>query len=333
MIVLNKAILHILDFPSGTMLYSDSELSLDDNIKDFLCNHISRSWEHQDLKPGQFRSDSEAGRILQSYGQGEIDFVGMSKKMGRLLGQALERAEEVPLIDFLLCDVALDEQEIVVMLECNGHKSFMQQSQSTDKGIFNSIVAGCSVLPGQTQKIDEIAFWRKKDNTIRLCEKQYRIEGTKAYLFSEGFLACNTDMSVKEKLRQMNKVVRKAAADYGLDDVKVAAAAKSCMCSQLEKNGEISPLQAVREVFSDNSSACTECGSQIQAAGLNEPIIVHDERVAHKIFSHKIKTDTGIELTIPSNYFDDTDYLEFVKNIDGSMSITLKGIQNITNKG
>ena len=45
---------------------------------------------------------------------------------------------------------------------------------------------------------------------------------------------------------------------------------------------------------------------------------------------HKLSTDTGIEITIPTDYFENTDFVEFFKSDDGSMSITLKNIQNIT---
>ena len=48
---------------------------------------------------------------------------------------------------------------------------------------------------------------------------------------------------------------------------------------------------------------------------------------------HKLKTDTGIELVIPTDYFDNTDFVEFAKSADGSISITLKQIQNIDDRG
>ena len=51
-----------------------------------------------------------------------------------------------------------------------------------------------------------------------------------------------------------------------------------------------------------------------------------------KMRKHKLSTDTGIEITIPTDYFENTEFVEFFKNDDGSMSITLKNIQNIINR-
>ena len=48
--------------------------------------------------------------------------------------------------------------------------------------------------------------------------------------------------------------------------------------------------------------------------------------------SHKIKTDTGIEITFPSEYIENTDFIQFINNPDGTLSIELKNIGKIVNK-
>ena len=47
---------------------------------------------------------------------------------------------------------------------------------------------------------------------------------------------------------------------------------------------------------------------------------------------HRLCTDTGIELVIPTEFFENTEFVEFYKDEEGYMSITLKNIQNIVNK-
>ena len=46
----------------------------------------------------------------------------------------------------------------------------------------------------------------------------------------------------------------------------------------------------------------------------------------------KIKTDNGIEIIIPVDYMNSKDYVEFVTQSDGTISIQLKNITNITSK-
>ena len=44
MIIIEKAILHILDFHSGVTVYSDTELPVKDSIETWLLKHIERAW-------------------------------------------------------------------------------------------------------------------------------------------------------------------------------------------------------------------------------------------------------------------------------------------------
>ena len=48
--------------------------------------------------------------------------------------------------------------------------------------------------------------------------------------------------------------------------------------------------------------------------------------------SHKIKTDTGIEITVPSDFFNNPDYIEFVSNDNGTISINIKNVGKIINR-
>lgn len=48
--------------------------------------------------------------------------------------------------------------------------------------------------------------------------------------------------------------------------------------------------------------------------------------------NHKNKTDIGIEITFPVDYFKYNDYLEFINNPDGTISIQIKNISKLINK-
>lgn len=48
--------------------------------------------------------------------------------------------------------------------------------------------------------------------------------------------------------------------------------------------------------------------------------------------SHKIKTDTGIEITVPSDFFNNPEYIEFISNEDGTISIAIKNVGQIINR-
>jgi hypothetical protein len=47
---------------------------------------------------------------------------------------------------------------------------------------------------------------------------------------------------------------------------------------------------------------------------------------------HRIKTDEGIEISIPYEYYMDKDKLEVIKNSDGTVSILIKNVNRVTSQ-
>lgn len=59
MIVITKAILHIMDFNSGATIYSGAELDLGSpGTYDFLAGHIDKLFKDASAKTGQFLPES-----------------------------------------------------------------------------------------------------------------------------------------------------------------------------------------------------------------------------------------------------------------------------------
>ena len=61
--------------------------------------------------------------------------------------------------------------------------------------------------------------------------------------------------------------------------------------------------------------------------------VVVEKAVAKRVTkSHKIRTDTGIELTFPAEYGENSDFIEFFSTPDGRIEIALKNIGAIENR-
>ena len=112
MIIIEKAILHILDFHSGVTVYSDTELPVKDSIETWLLKHIEKAWGSQDAKPGSFYDDSAFLRQIGSYAAGELGFIDFSKQIAKTLEDAFTHAEEMPSSDVIVAAVSIDESRI-----------------------------------------------------------------------------------------------------------------------------------------------------------------------------------------------------------------------------
>ncbi|MDD7203333.1 MAG: nucleoid-associated protein, partial [Coriobacteriaceae bacterium] len=332
-IIIEKAILHILDFHSGVTVYSDAELPVKDSVETWLLKHVERAWGSQDAKPGTFFRDSAFLKELQDYESGTLDFVALSKAIAKTLDDALTHAEEMPASDVIVAQASIDEVPYLVILRSNSHIGFTHQVNQTESGIQNEIINHYSIMPNLSQKIDEFAFINRKTRAVKTAAKKYKIDGEPVTVLPEVLLECSLTPSPKEAMKNLSKAAAQVAETYGQDKVATEAAVKSYVAETMQQGTELDLREAGKEIFQDNPSMQQELDTAIRDAGITEPVQMDPEATLKKVSRHKLKTDTGIELSIPTDYFDNTEFIEFNNNEDGTLSITLKHISNIVNRG
>lgn len=330
-IVIDKAILHILDFSSGLTLYSDELLNLDDNINHFLSKHIEKSFISQDAKKGSFYDDSTFKANLNSYSTSELDFINFSKEIARSFEQALVHAEEMNPADIIIAEARIDDIRQLVIFKADSHIGYIHQVQQTENGIKNEIINHYSIMPSISQKITEFAFVDIKTQAILLAAKKYTLDGNSIYVLPEIVLECKQSHSPKETIKAISKSAEKIAETYGMDKVATEVAVKKYVTDNMQQGATLDIAAAGKEIF--NAPAMQDdLDNALKQAGFSEPVEMNQEFTIKKMCQHKLKTDTGIELTIPADYFNNTEYIEFNNLEDGSLSITLKHINNIVNK-
>ena len=333
MVIIDKAILHILDFNSGMTVYSDEELTVQDSIETFLLKHIEKSWGSQDAKPGTFYDDSHCAQLIKDYLSGEMSFVPFSKELAKKLEDAFVHAEEMASADVIVADVRIDDQRQIVVFKSNSHIGYTHQVNQTENGIKNEIINHYSIMPNLSQKMEEFAFIDTESKEISVTAKKYTIDGNSILVFPEILLECSLTPSPKEAIKNLSKTAAKVAEAYGQDKVATEAAVKSYVTENMQNTDELDLVEAGKEIFKENPSMQADFDNAIKEAGFTEPVKMDQEATIKKMCKHKLKTDTGIELTIPSEYFDNTEFMEFHNNEDGTLSIMLKHIGNIVNRG
>ena len=333
MVIIDKAILHILDFNSGMTVYSDEELTVQDSIETFLLKHIEKSWGSQDAKPGTFYDDSHCAQLVKEYLSGEMSFVPFSKELAKKLEDAFVHAEEMASSDVIVADVRINDRRQIVIFKSNSHIGYTHQVNQTEAGIKNEIINHYSIMPNLSQKMEEFAFIDTESKEISVTAKKYTIDGNSILVFPEILLECSLTPSPKEAIKNLSKTAAKVAEAYGQDKVATEAAVKSYVTENMQNTDELDLVEAGKEIFKENPSMQADFDNAIKEAGFTEPVKMDQEATIKKMCKHKLKTDTGIELTIPSEYFDNTEFMEFHNNEDGTLSIMLKHIGNIVNRG
>jgi len=333
LILVSKAILHILDFTSGMTVFSDQELELqNDSVNTFVTKHIEKTYQDQNAKAGAFHTDSNFKRQLADYLEGKLDFAAFSVTIAEAMQAAVSRADAADSFDVLVCDLRVEDNRVIGILKCNNKVGFTHQVIQTDAKIKNEIINHFAILPSLTQKIDEYAFIDVDSLAIRFVDKKLVVNGEETYVLPEKILGCSSAVSPNSTIKLVKSITEKVAENHGQSSVAAISKVKNYMVEHMETSEVLDPVELGRKVFRASPVMQEEYLAEVQKAGIAEAVKVDRDFCVKKGRNHKIKTDTGIEISFPVDYFENKEYMEFVNNPNGTISIQLKNIGKIMNK-
>lgn len=329
---LKKAVLHILDSNIGMPVFSCAELDLDGEACDFLEKHISKVLGDNNVKIAGFVEENNVvSGMMRQLSQDTEYFLKASVDIADILFGIMTKNVEIPSADLVCCLFENNSRLHFGILKLNYKTGYTHYVEQADEGNINAIIRHRTLLPLESQKIDECALICLEDLNIRLLEKAYEINGEKQFYLSGMLLNCTTQLSNNEKVKIIEKAAQKINKKFFDEDFEKAAKLKKAVSETIEQTSAIQVDTVAGEVF-ENAEIRNEYFSEIQKAGLTEKTIPVPEKLAEKKFrTHKIKTDTGIEINFPLSCYNDVDKIEFFNNPDGTISIIIKNVGKITN--
>lgn len=334
-IEIRKSILHILDNNAVMPVLSSAEQPLEGEVEQFLEKHLLKILNTEDIRTAYFEEGSKLREICAALlgsarESGEL-FIESSSAIAQHLFAIMRNHVDIPAADLICCTFELDGELHLGVLKMNYRPSFIHHVAAVESGNRNYLIKQLTTLPGEGQKVDECALINLVTQEIKLIEKKYEIDGEKRYYFSELFLQCAADISTREKLRLFKKVAEEFNRKYRDDDIMVAAeiskAVSDCATEAHTRGGEeeVNFNEVAERAFGKNPELQRNFVAQLESAGLKESPLKAGEKLIEKHFrKQKLETDNGIEITLPVDYYQDPDKVEFINNPDGTVSLLIK---------
>lgn len=333
MITINKSILHILDFNSNVCVFSEEELNIQNNsIESFLSKHIEKSFKDSSLKTGMFLDESKFQKQIIEYLNADIDFIRFSRFISDLIYNSLSQTDIMDSLDLIVCDIEVENERQIVILLCTNKVGYTHQVINDNGIVKNEIINHYAILPSLTQKLDGYAFIDANELSIKFVDKNRNINGQELYLLPEVVLECDSNMSQREVVKLVKDVAIMVAENHGESSAIAISKTKNYIAENIEESENLEPIELGKKVFSSSKLMQDEFERHAKEFGIPDTIKIDKEFAIKTSKNHKIKTDTGIEISFPVDYFKNTNYIEFVNNADGTLSIELRNIGKITNK-
>lgn len=329
----NHGVLQIFDFTSSLAVYSEHELKVSElPIQDYLQKHVMKAFTDPAGRVGQISPTSQIGALLMSYKEGTISLTALAKDIGEKLFDYMKQATEPSVMDAIFCDV-MGENQYICLLVCQAHDAYTHQLFSEEDGTLTTeLVEHKAVLPTTGQKVRSFFSVSLSDFSVRVFEPKGEYDGETCYILAEKLLQIGTNPSSRDTVRKVRKIVDKVAKDHESDGVAEMVMAKELIAKNAEVSDTVNPVTIVDTVFKDSPQQQEAAHKELEEAHMMRDLPVDRSFAEKQGAQHKIKTDTGIEITFPVAYMKDREFMEIVTNDDGTLRIELKNINKIINK-
>lgn len=330
-IIIKKVIVHILDSYMGMPVLSDRELECGPDLYEFFRAHLEKVTNSDDVKQCRFTEDSIFPMVLEGFVP--ESFVDVSRALAEELYRIMNANIDIPAADLAVILFRYQEQDYLGLLKMNYKSSYTHFTVSDLGENTNDIIMQKALLPSESQRLSEAAVIALETMDIQLLEKKYDINGTKVNYMSQLFLKCHAPLSQKARLNIVAKAVEQVNNKYfDKEDIDRKMAVKKIIHNELEESGALNVETIKEKVFKDNEDMKKDFEEKIEKYHLDESVEIRpqNKQTVKKFERQHLKTDTGIEITIPMDQYGNNENVEFFTNPDGTISVMIKNIGKLT---
>lgn len=330
--IMKTGIIHILDSAVGLPVLSDYEFDTGSDLSDFLKGHIEKFTESDDVKICRFSEDAPLLEPLKNLTP--ENFVEVSKLLATSLYGIMNANIAIPAADIAVVVVSDHGTDYLCLLKLDYKTSYTHATHTLENGNNNEIILQKAILPSQGQKLSEAFALNLATGDLMLTERKYEVNGEKRLYFSELFLSCRPPMSQKAKLDIVTKAVEQVNRKYyGDEDTARKMEVKSILSQEFSERGELEVETIGEKVFKDSPEMQEELTEKLEKYHVaKETVAPKAPQTLKKFSQQRLTTDTGIEITIPMEEYRNTDRVEFITNVDGTVSVLIKNIERLSSR-
>lgn len=265
-------------------------------------------------------------------GQNE-DFIEVAEKLTQFYFEAIKTWEEIPEGDLLFFRVEDGYGKTYTgMVKLDFSAKYIHLIDYDDDNLVtNKISQNKTILPNPGQGVSCGIII--KDQTCFIHNKVYQgIQGKWSFL--ERILEVTEKKpKISEEVAQVKKALKTVSKKYDIEQYEAVMGAQKALYDSIDEEASLSSERVAEQVFGDNHQAKQEFLEELDQKGIQREIALEANTPVfeRKYQKQKLKLDNGIEIVVPAELLKNKDYIEFVTNDDGSLSVILKKIESIKN--
>jgi hypothetical protein len=321
-IIINKILMHMLDFEHRHIYYSDEFVDLNETSIEYYKKKVEKALYSSTLKELTVGSLHEM--LLRSKQMIESDeqFIAQAKEITDKLYALGSVIEEMPNCNVLIVDCYKDGERYIAILKLNyRYIPFSVVEEGSVR------ITRKQVLPTQGSAVDEAVIINVDTSQLSLIEKKYLIDGRNDYYLNTQWIKGEEKLTDKQKYNTMKRVVNKLDDMYHVNEVEALPLMKQEVASRMENHLPIKPLSIVKKVLERDYQAQEESELMLKDMGIDENDEIYT--VTGTMEKCKLVLDTDIEINVSIDDYVNGENIKKEVQSDGTINIILKNINDI----
>lgn len=324
-IVLEQVIVHILNKTEPVPVYSNKLLSPDSNLETYLSKTVEKTFYSDDIKECCFTENS---RFWEQCEANSWDVVTISQSITREMFSIMRRNEEIPSADLLFGKVEINSDKYFYMLKLDYKSAYTHFVEGSTGTFFVDIIRHQSLFSAQPTKVQEAFFVKVDEPVAKVIEQKFSVDGIKDYYISTQILGCDISKSPRQKTTKLLRVAEKVGQLYYSEEDEIGVHISTTMYEELQKGNVLSVEKLGQRFFKQNPAAQTEFFERLLEDDIKrDDELTLSERFQKKFQKQAIRTQSGVEIRIPTEIYSNADEVEFINNPDGTVSLLIKNIR------
>lgn len=328
-IIIRNAIIHILDSSVGFPALSDTVLDLGPDLNDFIRSLIFKVASGDDIRHCVF--DDEVSRVyplLKEFQEEQL--IDVSKELANQLYALMNQNISIPAADLLIAVYQYQSEPYLAILKLNYKETFVHLTGEAEGLSCNDIIKYKATLPPVGSRLTEAVLIRLSTLEAQLVEKKYEINGVKTNYLSELFLGCKTRLSSKSKMSIVTRAVEQINKTYYENDFDKQMETKSILQNELAEEGCLDIPTITEKIYGKEPEIREAFTEKMEKYHIEkEQVIPRNPSTIKKLEKQFLTTDSGIEINIPMEQYNNPQNIEFITNEDGTLSVLIKNINHL----
>jgi len=336
-IMLEKAILHIIDSYADEAILTEKVLSINEEVEEFVRKHVLRSLNDDETFSCRFFSETvTCAKAVHTVIEDNEKFVEISKELTEHMFQSIKHSD-IPAGDMLYVQYIADEQRCFGILKLDYQMSYMHSIAFEDESLCINLISQEVGLPNLGQRLKKCAFFTKApENQIEMIvlDKKQKIESGNENYFIEDFLEAVRVTDDTDRTRRFKATVEKWTQKNLADQIEAADTVRTVVNETLLSEDKVSVDEIASQMFEDVPEIKESFKEAVADAGYREgsEFGIDKTWVEKKMKSKQIKTDTGVVIRGEFDFFKDSQKFVVRKNGDGTVDYVIKNVRNVTER-